>query len=152
MRRVYTWESAKKAKNFGLVGGLVGGALGLVIEGLSHGGSSKIDYALTAGLGSAVVGSVFQVGGMMYVNKEEAGPGLLITPILGAGGFASGVYLSRFKTGNTDIKTNITMGVLGLTAGALTGAALDVVIPDNNNNAPITLERDKEHFFTAKER
>lgn len=149
MRKAYTIESAKKAKNFGIVGGLVGGALGLVIEGLSHGGSSKTDYALTAGLGSAVLGSVFQVGGMMYVNKEEAGPGILITPILGAGGFTGGVYFSRFRRGNTDIKTNITMGVLGLTAGAITGAALDLVIPDNNS-APTTLKRDEDlRLFTA---
>ena len=125
MRKTYTIESAKKAKAFGIVGLAVGGALGLLIEGLSHGGSSKTDYALTAGLGSAVGGTVFQLGGMMYVNKEEAGPGLLFTPMLGAGGFVSGVYLSRFRTGNTDIKNNITMGVLGLTAGGVAGGALD---------------------------
>ena len=91
MRKAYTIESAKKAKTFGIVGVAVGGALGLLIEGLSHGGSSKKDYALTAGLGSAVGGAVFQVGGMIYVNKEEAGPGILFTPMLGAGGFAGGV-------------------------------------------------------------
>jgi len=153
MKEAYTIESAKKAKTFGIVGVAVGGALGLLIEGLSHGGSSKKDYALTAGLGSAVGGAVFQVGGMMYVNKEEAGPGILLTPIGGAGGFATGVYVSRFRRGNTDIKTNITMGVLGLTAGAIAGAAADLIIPDNNS-APTTLKSDDNlaMFSQRKER
>jgi hypothetical protein len=120
-----TWQSFKQAKAFGVTGACLGTALGLVIEGLGSGGSTAKDYALTAGLGALVVGSVFQVGGMFHTNNTTGGPGLLATPVLMTAGFTGGVTFSRFKKGQSDIKNNITMGLLGASVGAVTGAGAD---------------------------
>ena len=120
-----TWQSFKQAKAFGITGACLGTALGLMIEGLGPGGSTAKDYAMTAGLGALVVGSVFQVGGMFQTNDATGGPGLLATPVLMTAGFTGGVTYSRFKKGHTDIKNNITMGLLGASVGAVTGAGAD---------------------------
>lgn len=120
-----TWQSFKQAKAFGITGACLGTALGLMIEGLGPGGSTAKDYAMTAGLGALVVGSVFQVGGMFHTNNATGGPGLLATPVLMTAGFTGGVTYSRFKKGHTDIKNNITMGLLGASVGAVTGAGAD---------------------------
>ena len=120
-----TWQSFKQAKAFGVTGAVLGTALGLAIEGLSPGRSTAKDYALTTGLGALVVGSVFQVGGMLHTNNTTGGPGLLATPVLMTAGFTAGVTFSRFKIGQPDIKNNITMGVLGASIGAVTGAGAD---------------------------
>ena len=131
MRGTNTIESFKQAKHFGIIGVALGGALGMVIEAVGPGGSTAEDYALTAGLGSVVVGSVFQVGGMMHVNNQQAGPGLLFTPIGATAGFAGGVTFSRFKRRQSDIKNNITMGLVGLLTGGFVGGAIDVILPNN---------------------
>lgn len=121
-----TWQSFKQAKAFGITGACLGTALGLMIEGLGPGGSTAKDYALTAGLGALVVGSVFQVGGMFHTNNATGGPGLLATPVLMTAGFAGGVTYNRFGSrNNTVIKNNITMGLLGATVGAVTGGGID---------------------------
>ena len=131
MRGTNTCQSANQAKHFGIIGAALGGALGMVIEAVGPDGSTAKDYALTAGLGSVVLGSVFQVGGMMHVNNQQVGPGLLFTPILGTAGFATGVTFSRFKRRQSDIKNNITMGLVGLLTGGLVGGATDVLLPNN---------------------
>jgi hypothetical protein len=45
--------------------------------------------------------------------------------VLMTAGFAGGVTFSRFKKRQSDIKNNITMGLLGASVGAVTGAGAD---------------------------
>lgn len=131
MRMSNTLQSFKQATPFGIIGATLGTALGLIIEGVGPGGSTVKDYAMTAGLSAVVVGSVFQIGGMIHANNQLAGPGLLFTPIGATAGFAGGVTFSRFKRGQSDIKNNITMGLLGGLVGGLTGGATDIIISKN---------------------
>lgn len=120
-----TLQSFKQATPFGIAGAICGTVVGLVIEQVSPDQSRAVDYAMTAGLGALVVGSVFQIGGMFHTNNTTKGPGLLATPVGLTAGFAGGVTYSRFKKGHTDIKNNITMGLLGASVGAVTGAGAD---------------------------
>ena len=62
---------------------------------------------------------------MCHTNNATVCPSLLATPFLMTPGFTGGVTYSRFKKGHTDIKNNITMGLLGASVGAVTGDGAD---------------------------
>ena len=122
-----TLQAAKQAAPFGLIGSALGLALGLGVEALGPGGSSAKDYAKMGGLGAVVVGSIFQVGGMFYTNKELGGDGLLFTPVTATVGFVGGVSHTRFVQHQTDMKNILSKGLVFGLSGAAIGAAIDII-------------------------
>ena len=112
-----TLQAAKQAAPFGLIGSGLGLALGLGVEA----------YAKMGGLGAVVVGSIFQVGGMFYTNKELGGDGLLFTPVTATVGFVGGVSHTRFVQHQTDMKNILSKGLVFGLSGAAIGAAIDII-------------------------
>jgi len=120
-----TLQAAKQAAPFGLIGSGLGLALGLGVEALGSANSSAKDYAKMGGLGAVVVGSIFQVGGMFYTNRELGGDGILATPVFATAGFVGGVSHTRFVKNQTDMKNILSKGLVFGLIGATTGVAID---------------------------
>ena len=123
-----TIQAFKQATPFGITGSALGLAVGLAVEGLGDGQSSAKDYAKMGALGAFTVGTVFQVGGMLHANKTLGGDGVLLSPILGAGGFASAVTYTRFRKHDSNIKNIIRSGLIAGIGAAVVGAGLDYAL------------------------
>ena len=119
-----TWLVAKDASMFGVGGSLVGFGLGAAAQWLD-GGSDTSSIFLMGGVGALTGAIIGQLGGMMIVNQQQGGTGLLMTPMLGLSGSAGMMAYSKFRKGHSNVKTVIKYGVVGGIIGAPVGAGID---------------------------
>ena len=109
---------------FGVGGALVGFGLGAAAQWLD-GGEDKSPIVMMGGIGALTGGIIGQLGGMMFVNRQQGGTGLLATPLLGLGGAAGMMTYSVARKNHSDVKTVIKYGVVGGLIGAPIGGGID---------------------------
>lgn len=132
MRLENTKQVARDALPFGIFGSILGVAVGAGVQFLDNYVSTGKQDAKMAGIGAVTLGSIFQVGGMLHVNRTLGGKGLLLSPILGATGGAGGIAWSKFKKNHSDAKTIMKYGLVGGTIGASLGLGGDYLITQLN--------------------
>lgn len=118
-----TADVAWDAKVFGVVGSAVGFAGGLLY---SWAGQDTIDINAfkLAGISALAAGAISQAGGMMYVNQQQGGRGLLFTSVALPTGFGLGSAYAMYRKGSTSPVGVIKAGTVGsIVTGALGGAA-----------------------------
>jgi len=127
MSRLYqdTKQAFTGAIPFGITGTLLGAGLGALIQFVDNDTSSLQQYGKMSALTAVTVGAIFQVGGMMYVNKTMGGAGIYATPISATAGFVGGVSWSKFKHHHSDVKGVMKYGLVGMLTGAVLGAPID---------------------------
>ena len=109
---------------FGVGGGLVGFGLGAAAQWLD-GDNAAASILMMGGIGALTGAIIGQIGGMMFVNQQQGGTGLLMTPLLGLSGAAGMAVYSKFRKGHSSVKTVIKYGVVGGVIGAPIGAGID---------------------------
>ena len=119
-----TWRLAKDSAVYGIGGGLLGFGLGAGAHWID-GSSNPKDILYMGGLGALTGGIIGELAGMMWLNRQQGGTGLLVTPILGAGSAAGGMAYAKLKKNVTDVKTVMRYGVVGGLIGAPIGAGVD---------------------------
>tara|TARA_B100001250_G_scaffold358306_1_gene334532 strand:+ start:97 stop:489 length:393 start_codon:yes stop_codon:yes gene_type:complete len=121
-----TADVAWDAKVFGAVGSAVGFSGGLLY---AWAGQDSIDANAfkVAGLSALAAGLISQVGGMMFVNQQQGGRGLMFTAVGIPTGFGLGSAYAMYSRGSNDPVGIIKAGSVGsIVAGAIGGAG-DIV-------------------------
>lgn len=110
---------------FGVGGGLVGFGIGAAAQWLDETNADGKSILAMGGIGALSGAILGQLTGMMIVNRQRGGTGLLMTPILGAGGAATMMGYSKFYRKHSEVKTVMKYGLVGLLVGAPIGGGVD---------------------------
>jgi len=110
---------------FGVGGGLVGFGVGAAAQWLDETNADGRSVLVMGGVGLLTGAILGQLAGMVVVNKQRGGTGLLMTPLLGAGGGAGMMVYSKFRKKHTEVKTVMKYGLVGLLVGAPIGGGID---------------------------
>ena len=117
-----TADVAWDAKVFGVVGSAVGFASSLLY---SWAGQDTVDANAfkLAGVSALGLGLISQAGGMMFINQQQGGRGLMFTAVGIPTGFGLGSAYAIYKKGSTSPVGVIKAGAIGsIVTGALAGA------------------------------
>ena len=110
---------------FGVGGGLVGFGVGAAAQWLDETNPDSKSILAMGGVGALTGGILGQLTGMLLVNKQRGGTGLLATPLLGAGSAAGMMGYSKFYRKHSEVKTVMKYGLVGLLVGAPIGGGID---------------------------
>ena len=122
-----TIDVAKDAWVFGAVGGGIGFAGGLLSTWASQGDFDKNTFYL-AGATSLAGAALFQAGGMMFVNQQQGGRGLIFTTVGVPVGFGFGAAYAALKKQVTSPRAVIKAGAVGSIIAGTAGGVADIVI------------------------
>ena len=120
-----TRQAGRQALPFGIAGTIGGAFLGAAIAFVDNDSARGRQYVEMATIGGSIGGACAQIVGMVYVNAQTAGSGILATPIGATMGATAMMGVSKFYRGHTVSKTIMKYGLVGLVGGGLIGGCLD---------------------------
>lgn len=122
-----TIDVAKDAWVFGAVGGGIGFAGGLLSSWASQREMDKNTFYI-AGITALAGASVSQAAGMLFVNQQQGGRGLIFTSVGVPTGFGLGAAYAALSKQVTSPKAVIKAGAVGSIIAGTAGGVADIII------------------------